>query len=64
MARPLYTTHDVVEVLFLCDEIGVLKEGQLHYSGTLQKAREKAGSAASTLTDEEVLYRLVNGELF
>lgn len=60
----LYTTHDVVEVLFLCDEIGVLKEGQLHYSGTLQKAREKAGSAASTLTDEEVLYRLVNGELF
>ncbi|MDV2684484.1 ABC transporter ATP-binding protein [Alkalihalophilus lindianensis] len=60
----MYTTHDVVEVLFLCDEIGVLKDGQLYYSGTLGEARGKAGAVASDWSDEEVLYRLVNGQLF
>ncbi|MFT4414736.1 ABC transporter ATP-binding protein [Fredinandcohnia humi] len=55
----IYTTHDMSEILFLCEKVGILKEGVLQFSGTLEQARKKAGVEGITTTnDEELLYYL------
>ncbi|WP_025028651.1 ABC transporter ATP-binding protein [Caldalkalibacillus mannanilyticus] len=56
----VYTTHDMNEIMYLCDRIGVLKEGRLSFSGSIEQIREEAkASGLSDANDEDLLYRLI-----
>ncbi|MDQ0216629.1 ABC-2 type transport system ATP-binding protein [Oikeobacillus pervagus] len=55
----VYTTHDLSEILYLCNRLGVLKNGRLVFEGTIDEAREKLYYEGSQLTDEEVIYHLL-----
>ncbi|MCH1627842.1 ABC transporter ATP-binding protein [Ferdinandcohnia quinoae] len=59
----VYTTHDMSEILFLCDKIGILQEGNLQFSGTLEDARNSAiAQGVSPQSDEELLYYLFGNQ--
>ena len=36
----LYTTHDLREIMHLCDRIGVLNNGEITFVGTIDEAKE------------------------
>ena len=56
----VYTTHDMSEILFLCDRIGVLKQGKIHFIGTINDAKDMMKEQTPLQTDEQVMYRLLN----
>lgn len=56
----VYTTHDMSEILTLCDRIGVLKEGKLPFIGTLDDAKKRINPL---LTAEQIMYKLLNDPL-
>lgn len=56
----VYTTHDMSEVLFLCNKVGILHEGILQFSGTLEDAKKLViAQQIEPKNDEEVLYYLL-----
>lgn len=53
----VYITHDMSEILTLCDRIGILKNGTFHFTGTMQQARDLFKQQGNTVkNDEELLY--------
>jgi ABC-2 type transport system ATP-binding protein len=58
----LYITHDIHEIIHLCDRIGVMEEGSLQFIGTLEEARQRLIQETKTphMTVEEVVYQLLN----
>ena len=51
----IYITHDVSEIMHLCDRIGVLRKGKVIYTGTIQEAARLRQSTEI----EQVLYDLL-----
>lgn len=59
----VYSTHDISEILYLCNRIGVLKSGVLQFSGTIAEAREMVkGKGFLPNNDEELIYLLLQDE--
>lgn len=59
----VYTTHDMSEILYLCDRIGILMNGYLKFSGTMEDAREMAKQKGiSPKNDEELIYFLLQND--
>lgn len=58
----LYITHDIHEIIHLCDRIGVLQKGQLQFVGTLDEARLLLGNETihSQVSIEDVVYQLLS----
>ncbi len=59
----VYSTHDMSEILSLCNRIGVLKSGVLQFSGTIAEAREmvkRKGFLPNS--DEKLIYFLLQSE--
>lgn len=57
----VYTTHDISEILTLCDRIGVLKDGSLLFSGTLGEARQYLEEKGyPPMDDHKLIYTLLN----
>lgn len=58
----LYITHDIHEIIHLCDRIGVLQNGQLQFVGTLEEARRQLASevSQSQISIEDVVYHLLS----
>jgi len=52
----IYTTHDMSEILSLCDRIAVLKRGELSYVGSITDLQNHSQSTKST---EEIIYDLI-----
>ncbi|TYR79753.1 ABC transporter ATP-binding protein [Priestia megaterium] len=52
----IYITHDMNEILGLCDRFAVLKEGELQFVGTMDEARDMTRQ----LNDEQVIYQLLH----
>ena len=52
----IYITHDLNEILGVCDRFAVLKEGKLEFVGTMDQAKEKTGEDA----EENVVYKLLH----
>lgn len=61
----LYITHDIHEIIHLCNRIGILQKGQLQFVGTLEEARRQLGGEASQsqISTEDVVYQLLSGSL-
>lgn len=61
----LYITHDIHEIIHLCDRIGILQKGQLQFVGTLEEARQQlvGDTNQSQISIEEVVYQLLSGNL-
>lgn len=58
----IFSTHDMNEILYLCTCIAALKNGILHFTGTMAEARKQAvHSGLSPTSDEDLLYHLLNG---
>lgn len=57
----LYITHDMNEIVHLCDRIGVLRKGMLEFIGTLDEAIEGSRMDAA-ISAEEAVYHLLNGK--
>ena len=59
----VYITHDIHEIIHLCNRIGVMHEGRIRFIGTLGDAKEELNQEmeGSDLTAEEVVYHLLNG---
>ncbi|OEH91368.1 ABC transporter ATP-binding protein [Bacillus solimangrovi] len=56
----LYTTHDVEEIVNVCDRIGVLKNGTMSFVGTVKEAKNHIDmNNEHELSDQEVIYRLL-----
>ncbi len=56
----VYSTHDMSEILHLCDRIGVLKNGLLSFTGTITDAQEWGRERGfSGKSDEEIIYNLL-----
>ena len=56
----VYITHDIHEIIHLCDRIGVLRKGILQFVGTLEEARENLGKAErQEMRIEDVVYHLL-----
>ena len=51
----IYITHDVSEIMNLCDRIGVLRKGKVIYTGTI----EEAAKGRQGRDIEQVLYELL-----
>ena len=51
----IYITHDVSEIMNLCDRIGVLRKGKVIYAGTI----EEAAKSRQGREIEQVLYELL-----
>lgn len=51
----VYTTHDISEIMNLCDRIGVLRKGVMEFVGTIEEAAPGASIPA-----EDVIYQLLN----
>ncbi|MCQ6277092.1 ABC transporter ATP-binding protein [Bacillus sp. V3B] len=43
----VYITHDIHEMIHLCDRVGVLSKGGIRFVGTLEEARESLDMAAN-----------------
>lgn len=57
----VYTTHDISEILSLCDRVGVLKKGVFQFSGTLRDARQfLQHQGHPLLDDQQLIYTLLN----
>lgn len=52
----IYITHDLNEILGVCDRFAVLKEGKLEFVGTMDQAKEKTREDA----EENVVYKLLH----
>ncbi|MED4041859.1 ABC transporter ATP-binding protein [Priestia aryabhattai] len=52
----IYITHDLNEILGVCDRFAVLKEGKQEFVGTMDQAKEKTGEDA----EENVVYKLLH----
>lgn len=61
----LYITHDIHEIIHLCNRIGILQKGQLQFVGTLEEARRQLEGEASQsqISTEDVVYQLLSGSL-
>ena len=61
----LYITHDIHEIIHLCDRIGILQRGQLQFVGTLEEAHQQLVSRTNQaeISLEEVVYQLLSGNL-
>ena len=56
----VYITHDMSEIVKLCDRIGVLQKGVLKFTGTLKQAAESFREMGYyNIGIEEVVYRLL-----
>ena len=56
----VYITHDMSEIVKLCDRIGVLQEGVMKFTGTLKQAAESFRKEGYyNIGIEEVVYRLL-----
>ncbi|MDZ5471939.1 ABC transporter ATP-binding protein [Bacillus sp. 31A1R] len=56
----VYITHDITEILTLCDRVGILKEGSLQFSGTIKEAQQMLREKGNILkNDEETIYKLL-----
>lgn len=59
----VYTTHDISEIIRLCDRIGVLKQGALEFNGTLEQAAQFVTKNAKSVFDpEELVYQLLKNK--
>lgn len=59
----VYTTHDINEILYLCDRICILKNGAITFSGTMEEARVFANEKGlSSEDDEAFIYSLLQNE--
>ena len=60
----LYITHDIHEIIHLCDRIGVLQKGQLQFVGTLEEARHQLviEASKSQISIEDVVYHLLKNK--
>lgn len=55
----VYITHDIHEIIHLCDRIGVLSRGELQFVGTLEEARSNF-EQSNRMKIEEVVYQLLS----
>lgn len=56
----VYITHDMSEIVKLCDRIGVLQKGVMKFTGTLKQAAESFREMGYyNIGIEEVVYRLL-----
>lgn len=59
----VYITHDLSEILSLCDRIGVLNDGILKFQGTLEMAMEHANKQGKRFESrDQLVYYLLNDE--
>ncbi len=55
----VYITHDINEIMQLCNRIGVLSNSRLIYDGTLDEAAIRLNGQQNELDMENVLYKLL-----
>jgi ABC-2 type transport system ATP-binding protein len=59
----VYITHDMSEIVNLCDRIGVLRRGVLEFTGTVKEATAQLqGEGNDVSTAEEVVYELLRAD--
>ncbi|MFK2825180.1 ABC transporter ATP-binding protein [Bacillus sp. B190/17] len=60
----VYITHDVNEIIYMCTRIGVLKQGEFHFIGTMNEAAALLKRCGDDWKNEEdIIFQLLKQKL-